>query len=79
MTQEWAPWACVLHYIRLERFAKNEHFSLVGSFVRYEKYSIVNMVPDALFNGTARFKKCKQLFEYQHLPLRLVVKALIHI
>jgi hypothetical protein len=30
-------------------------------------------------NGTERFKKCKQLFEYQHLLLNLVVKVLIHI
>ncbi len=33
-------------------------------------------------NGTARFKKCKQLFEYQHLLLLrdiLVVKVLIYI
>ncbi len=32
-------------------------------------------------NGTARFKKCKQLFEYKHLLLlrHLVVQDLIYI
>jgi hypothetical protein len=31
------------------------------------------------YNGTARFKKCKQLYEYKHLLSHLVVKVLIHI
>jgi hypothetical protein len=30
-------------------------------------------------NGTACFKKCKQLFEYRNLLLHLVVKVLIYI
>jgi hypothetical protein len=31
--------------------------------------SMVNSMSLPIINGTARFNKCKQLFEYQHLPL----------
>jgi hypothetical protein len=33
----------------------------------YKNLSLIKAV--AKSNGTAHFKKCKQLFEYQHLPL----------
>jgi len=45
LTYEWAQYARVLHYTRLEKLAEDKHYSLLGPFMSYErKWGIVNKV-----------------------------------
>jgi hypothetical protein len=58
--------------------------SKLYSYEQYSKLTLQELLslPSCISNGPARFKNCKQLFEYQHLLLlkrHLVVKVLVHI
>ncbi len=86
------------HSIRLKRPARDKHSSLLQTLINYGCIKLHKVVSWNLLyktflrliyqvvmyasNGTTHLKKCKQLFEYQHLLLlkrHLVVKVIFYI
>jgi hypothetical protein len=69
---------------RMSFCSKTQHLRLVFWALQSDlgdQQSVTKFIEVSVINGTTRFKKHKQLFEYQHLPLlrHLVVKVLMHI
>ncbi len=49
----------MLDYSRLQRLARDKHYSLLGSFISYKKWSVVNTTPDFYCHAGCHYPECR--------------------
>jgi hypothetical protein len=49
----------MLDYSRLQRLARYKHYSLLGSFISYKKWSVANTIPDFYCHAGCHYPECR--------------------